>query len=103
MQLLYQEVRQTFREMYPTMPGHMQEVVVEARAQLQVEANLKDVCKQLNIPVPLTTLPSVVISEEAPSESEAQTTEKTERTQKEDMTPQATLSTGMPRRITLVR
>ena len=55
------------------------------------------------------TLPPAVVSEEAPSESGAQTTEKTDRTQKDlkstkvNMIPQAALSIGMPRRITPVQ
>ena len=53
---LYQEVRQFVREMCPSMPGNIQEAVVEVRAQLQAEAKLKDVCRQLNIPLPLTAV-----------------------------------------------
>ena len=54
------------------MPGNMQEAVVEARAQLQAEAKLKDVCRQLNIPVPLTTVtPTVEIPAKLPPESES--------------------------------
>ena len=58
---LYQEVRQIVREMCPLMPGNMQEAVVEVRAQLQAEAKLKDTCRQLNIPVPLTAVSSSVV------------------------------------------
>ena len=58
---LYQEVRQIVKELCPSMPGNMQEAVVEVRAQLQAEAKLKDVCRQLNIPVPLTAVSSSVV------------------------------------------
>ena len=42
---LYVEVRNIVREMYPSMPGQMQDVVVEARAQLLAEVKLKELCK----------------------------------------------------------
>ena len=102
---LYQEVRQIVREMCPSMPGNMQEAVVEARAQLQAEAKLKDICRQLNIPVPLTTIsPSVVLPAKSSSGSESQVLkEKTvaqddpKSAQIEVETAQATSSKGDPR------
>ena len=104
---LYQEVRQIVREMCPTMPGNMQEAVFKVRAQLQVEAKLKDVCRQLNIPVPLmTTPPPMVFTEGIPLESKTQTSKKASTTQgdsksaeAEDITAQTISSAGVPRRI----
>ena len=52
MRPLYVEVRNIVREMCPSMPGQMQEAVVEARAQLLVEVKLRELCKQLGIPAP---------------------------------------------------
>ena len=75
---LYQEVGQIMREMCPSMPGNMQEAVVKARAQLQAEAKLKDACRQLNIPVPLTTVsPFVVLPTKSSSGSESQVPKET--------------------------
>ena len=102
---LYQEVRQIMREMCPSMPGNMQEAVVEVRAQLQAEAKLKDVCRQLNIPVPLTAVSSsVVLPTESSPRSETQVLKETTTTQGDPKTAQAemetaeaTLSKGEPR------
>ena len=52
MQPLYMEVRNIVKEMCPSMPGQMQNAVVEARAQLLAETKLKELCKQLGVPVP---------------------------------------------------
>ena len=52
MQPLYMEVRNIVKEMCPSMPGQMQSVVVEARAQLLAETKLKGQCKQLGVPAP---------------------------------------------------
>ena len=38
------------KEMCPSMPGQMQNAVVEARAQLLAETKLKELCKQLGVP-----------------------------------------------------
>ena len=93
------------REMCPSMPGNMQEAVVEARAQLQAEVKLKDACRQLNIPVPLTAVSySVVLLTGSSSKSKSQK-ETTiaqgdpKTTQAEMETAEATLSKGEPRRI----
>ena len=63
MQPLYVEVRNIVKEMCPSMPGQMQSVVVEARAQLLAETKLKELCKQLGVPAPryepLSTVHSV--------------------------------------------
>ena len=40
---LYVEVRNIIREMCPSMPGQMQDVIVETRAQLLAEVKLKEV------------------------------------------------------------
>ena len=50
MKPLYMEVRNIVKGMCPSMPGQMQNVVVEARAQLLVEVKLKELCKQLGVP-----------------------------------------------------
>ena len=50
MKPLYVEVRNIVREMCPSMPGQMQDVVVEAQAQLLAEVKLKELCKQLGVP-----------------------------------------------------
>ena len=50
MKPLYVEVRNIVREMCPSMPGQMQDGVVEARAQLLAEVKLKELCKQLGVP-----------------------------------------------------
>ena len=105
---LYQEVRQIVKEMCPSMPGNMQEAVVEVRAQLQAEAKLKDICRQLNIPVPLTAVPSsVVFPTDSSPRSEIQVLKETTLTQGDPKTAQAeiksaeaTASKGEPRRIT---
>ena len=39
-------------EMCPSMPGQMQDAVVEARAQLLAETKLKELCEQLGVPTP---------------------------------------------------
>ena len=54
MQPLYMEVRNIglVKEMCPSMPGQMQNAVVEARAQLLAETKLKELCKQLGVPAP---------------------------------------------------
>ena len=52
MQPLYVEVRNIVKEMCPSMPGQMQNAVVEARAQLLAETKLKELCKQLGVPAP---------------------------------------------------
>ena len=52
MQPLYVEVRNIVKEMCPSMLGQMQNVVVEARAQLLAETKLKELCKQLGVPAP---------------------------------------------------
>ena len=57
---LRREVHEIVKEMCPSMPGQMQEAVIEARAQLLAEAKLKELCKQLNIPVPVIP-PSPII------------------------------------------
>ena len=60
MQPLYVEVRNIVKEMCPSMPGQMQSVVVEARAQLLAEVKLKELCKQLGVPAPRYEPPSMV-------------------------------------------
>ena len=50
MQPLYLEIRNIVKEMCPSMPGQMQDAVVEARAQLLAETKLKELCKQLGVP-----------------------------------------------------
>ena len=52
MKPLYVEVRNIVKEMCPSMPGQMQSAVVEARAQLLAEVELKELCKQLGVPAP---------------------------------------------------
>ena len=42
------------------MPGQLQEAVVEARAQLLLEARLKEICQKLNIPLPANVAPPAV-------------------------------------------
>ena len=51
MQPLYVEVGNIVKEMCPSMPGQMQSTVVEARVQLLAETKLKELCKQLEVPV----------------------------------------------------
>ena len=95
MRQLYQEVRQIVREMCPSMPGNMQEAVVEARAQLQAEAKLKDVCRQLNIPVPLTTAsPSVVLPTKSSPGSKPQVPKETTTAQDDPKSAQAEVETA---------
>ena len=60
MKPLYVEVRNIVREMCPSMPGQMQDAVVEARAQLLAEVKLKELCKQLGVPAPRYEPPSMV-------------------------------------------
>ena len=60
MRPLYVEVRNIVREMCPSMPGQMQDVIVEARAQLLAEVKLKELCKQLGVPAPRYEPPSMV-------------------------------------------
>ena len=45
MQPLYLEIRNIVKEMCPSMPGQMQDAVVEARAQLLAETKLKELCQ----------------------------------------------------------
>ena len=52
MKPLYVEVRNIVKEMCPSMPGQMQNAVVEAQAQLLAEVKLKELCKQLGVPAP---------------------------------------------------
>ena len=93
------------REMCPAMPGNMQEAVVEARAQLQAEAKLKDVCRQLNIPVPLITVtPTMEIPAKLPPQSESRVPKETitapgvsKSAETEGETAQTTSSGGGPR------
>ena len=60
MKPLYVEVRNIVKEMCPSMPGQMQNAVVEARAQLLAEVKLKELCKQPGVPVPRYEPPSEV-------------------------------------------
>ena len=60
MQPLYMEVRNIVKEMCPSMPGQMQNAVVEARAQLLAETKLKELCKQLGVPAPRYEPPPMV-------------------------------------------
>ena len=60
MRPLYVEVRNIVREMCPSMPGQMQDAIVEARAQLLAEVKLKELCKQLGVPAPRCEPPSMV-------------------------------------------
>ena len=60
MKPLYVEVRNIVREMCPSMPGQMQDVVVEAQAQLLAEVKLKELCKQLGVSAPRYEPPSMV-------------------------------------------
>ena len=46
--------------MCPSMPGQMQDAVVEARAQLLAETKLKELCKQLGVPAPRYEPPPMV-------------------------------------------
>ena len=60
MRPLHVEVRSIVREMCPSMPGQMQDVIVEARAQLLAEVKLKELCKQLGVPAPRYEPPPMV-------------------------------------------
>ena len=60
MQPLYVEVRNIVKEMCPSMPGQMQNTVVEARAQLLAETKLKELCRQLGVPAPRYEPPSMI-------------------------------------------
>ena len=60
MKPLYVEVRNIVKEMCPSMPGQMQNAVVEARAQLLAEVKLKELCKQLGVPAPQYEPPPMV-------------------------------------------
>ena len=60
MQPLYVEVRNIVKEMCPSMPGQMQNAVVEARAQLLAETKLKELCRQLGVPAPRYEPPSMI-------------------------------------------
>ena len=60
MKPLYVEVRNIVKEMCPSMPGQMQNAVVEARAQLLAEVKLKELCKQLGVPAPRYEPPPMV-------------------------------------------
>ena len=57
---LYMEVRNIVKEMCPSMPGQMQDAVVEARTQLLAETKLKELCKQLGVPAPRYEPPPMV-------------------------------------------
>ena len=57
---LSHEICSIVKEMCPSMPGQLQEVVIEVRAQLLAEAKLKELCKQLNIPLPIVPTPPVI-------------------------------------------
>ena len=59
-QPLYLEIRNIVKEMCPSMPGQMQDAVVEARAQLLAETKLKELCKQLGVPAPRYEPPPMV-------------------------------------------
>ena len=48
---LYMEVRGLVKQMCPAMPGQLQEAIVEAWVQLLAEARLKELSKQLGVPV----------------------------------------------------
>ena len=60
MQPLYLEIRNIVKEMCPSMPGQMQDAVVEAHAQLLAETKLKELCKQLGVPAPRYEPPPMV-------------------------------------------
>ena len=60
MKPLYVEVRNIVKEMCPSIPGQMQDVVVEARAQLLAEVKLKELCEELGVPAPRYEPPSMV-------------------------------------------
>ena len=60
MRPLYLEVRNIVKEMCPSMPGQMQDAVVEARAQLLAETKLKELCKQLGVPAPRYEPPPMI-------------------------------------------
>ena len=60
MQPLYLEIRNIVKEMCPSMPGQMQDAVVEARAQLLAETKLKELCRQLGVPTPRYEPPPMV-------------------------------------------
>ena len=60
MQPLYLEIRNIVKEMCPSMPGQMQDAVVEARAQLLAETKLKELCEQLGVPTPRYEPPPMV-------------------------------------------
>ena len=60
MKPLYVEVRNIVKEMCPSMPGQMQNAVVEARAQLLAEVKLKELCKQLGVSAPRCEPPPMV-------------------------------------------
>ena len=59
-QPLYLEIRNIVKEMCPSMPGQMQDAVVEAQAQLLVETKLKELCEQLGVPTPRYGPPPVI-------------------------------------------
>ena len=63
-QPLYLEIRNIVKEMCPSMPGQMQDAVVEARAQLLAETKLKELCKQLGVPAPRYEPPPMVHPED---------------------------------------
>ena len=60
MQPLYLEIRNIVKEMCPSMPGQMQDAVVEAHAQLLAETKLKELCEQLGVPTPWYEPPPMV-------------------------------------------
>ena len=60
MQPLYLEIRNIVKEMCPSMPGQMQDTVVEAHAQLLAETKLKELFEQLGVPAPRYEPPPMV-------------------------------------------
>ena len=59
-QPLYLEIRNIVKEMCPSMPGQMQDAVVEARAQILAKTKLKELCKQLGVLAPRYEPPPMV-------------------------------------------
>ena len=60
MKPLYVKVRNIVKEICPSMPGQMQNAVLEAQAQLLAEVKLKELCKQLGVPAPRYEPPPMV-------------------------------------------
>ena len=76
---LSQEVRAIVKVMCPSMPGQLQEAVVKARAQLLLEARLKEICQKLNIPLPaIIALQAIHPVDEALLGKETKSTKKSE-------------------------